>query len=89
MYLKVVHGRQPLEDYFSLSLVTAILLFPETISSIPFIIFIVFSLMFSSASGKLVTGKEKANIVLEILREESTLAEISQKYDVAQPVLSC
>jgi len=32
--------------------------------------------------------EEKANIVLEILREESTLAEISQKYDIAQPVLS-
>lgn len=32
--------------------------------------------------------KEKANIVLEILREESTLAEISKKYDIAQPVLS-
>lgn len=34
------------------------------------------------------TAQEKANIVLEILREESTLAEISKKYDVAQPVLS-
>jgi transposase len=34
------------------------------------------------------SNQEKANIVLEILREESTLAEISQKYDVAQPVLS-
>jgi len=34
------------------------------------------------------TAQEKANIVLEILREESTLAEISRKYDVAQPVLS-
>lgn len=32
--------------------------------------------------------QEKANIVLEILREESTLAEISKKYDIAQPVLS-
>lgn len=32
--------------------------------------------------------KEKAEIVLEILREESTLAEISKKYDIAQPVLS-
>ncbi len=31
--------------------------------------------------------EEKANIVLEILREESTLAEISQKYDI-EPVLS-
>lgn len=34
------------------------------------------------------TPQEKANIVLEILREESTLVEISKKYDVAQPVLS-
>lgn len=34
------------------------------------------------------TAQEKANIVLEILREETTLAEISRKYDVAQPVLS-
>lgn len=32
--------------------------------------------------------QEKANIVLEILREESTLAEISRKHEVAQPVLS-
>lgn len=32
--------------------------------------------------------EEKAAIVLEILREESTLAEISKKYDIAQPVLS-
>lgn len=32
--------------------------------------------------------QEKANIVLEILREESTLVEISKKYDIAQPVLS-
>ena len=32
--------------------------------------------------------EEKANIVLEILREESTLSEISRKYDIAQPVLS-
>ena len=32
--------------------------------------------------------QEKASIVLEILREESTLAEISKKYDIAQPVLS-
>lgn len=32
--------------------------------------------------------QEKANIVLEILREESTLAEISKKYEIAQPVLS-
>ncbi|VDN48656.1 transposase [Petrocella atlantisensis] len=34
------------------------------------------------------TPQEKANIVLEILREESPLAEISKKYDIAQPVLS-
>ena len=34
------------------------------------------------------SAQEKANIVLEILREESTLAEISRKYEVAQPVLS-
>lgn len=32
--------------------------------------------------------QEKAEIVLEILREESTLAEISKKYDIAQPLLS-
>ena len=32
--------------------------------------------------------QEKAEIVLEILREESTLVEISKKYDIAQPVLS-
>ena len=32
--------------------------------------------------------QEKANIVLEILREESTLAKISKKYEIAQPVLS-
>jgi len=32
--------------------------------------------------------QEKATIVLEILREESTLAEISKKYEIAQPVLS-
>ena len=34
------------------------------------------------------SAQEKAAIVLEILREESTLAEISRKYEVAQPVLS-
>jgi len=34
------------------------------------------------------TPQEKSNMVLEILREESTLVEISKKYDVAQPVLS-
>ncbi len=32
--------------------------------------------------------QEKANIVLEILREESTLTEVSKKYEIAQPVLS-
>lgn len=31
--------------------------------------------------------EDKANIVLEILREESSLAEISRKYEIAQPVL--
>lgn len=34
------------------------------------------------------TSQEKAEIVLEILREENTLAEISRKYEIAQPVLS-
>jgi transposase-like protein len=34
------------------------------------------------------SAQEKANVVLEILREESTLAEISRKYEIAQPVLS-
>ena len=34
------------------------------------------------------TLEEKAAIVLEIIREEGTLAEISRKYDIAQPVLS-
>lgn len=34
------------------------------------------------------TPQEKAEIVLEILREESTLSEISKKYEIAQPVLS-
>jgi transposase-like protein len=34
------------------------------------------------------TPQEKAEIVLEILREESTLAEISKKYELAQPLLS-
>lgn len=31
--------------------------------------------------------EEKAAIVLEILREENTLAEISKKYDVSQQLL--
>lgn len=34
------------------------------------------------------TPEEKAAIVLEIIREEGTLAEISRKYDIVQPVLS-
>ena len=34
------------------------------------------------------TAHEKAEIVLEILREESTLAEISRKTEIAQPILS-
>lgn len=34
------------------------------------------------------TPEEKAAIVLEILREEATLAEISKKYDIVQPMLS-
>jgi len=41
-----------------------------------------------SRKRKIWTTEEKAAIVLEILREESTLAEISKKYDIAQPVLS-
>ena len=32
--------------------------------------------------------EEKAAIVMEILREENTLAEISKKYDVSQQLLS-
>jgi transposase-like protein len=31
--------------------------------------------------------QEKAEITLEVLREENTLAEISKKYDIAQPLL--
>jgi len=34
------------------------------------------------------TPEEKAALVLEILREENTLAEISKKYDVSQQLLS-
>ena len=34
------------------------------------------------------TPQEKAEIVLEILREENTLAELSRKHEIAQPVLS-
>ncbi|MBC3798218.1 transposase [Acetobacterium tundrae] len=34
------------------------------------------------------TPEVKAAIVLEILREENTLAEISKKYDVSQQLLS-
>ncbi len=41
-----------------------------------------------SRTRKTWSAQEKANVVLEILREESTLSEISQKYDIAQPVLS-
>lgn len=32
--------------------------------------------------------EEKANIVLETLREENTLAEIANKYDVSQQLIS-
>lgn len=32
--------------------------------------------------------EEKAKIVLEVLREENTLAEISNKYDVSQQLIS-
>ncbi|WP_209661733.1 transposase [Acetoanaerobium pronyense] len=34
------------------------------------------------------TPEEKVAVVLEIIREESILAEISRKYEIAQPVLS-
>ena len=34
------------------------------------------------------TPEEKASIVLEIIREDLTLSEISKKYDVVQPLLS-
>jgi transposase-like protein len=34
------------------------------------------------------TPEDKAAIVLEILREENTLAEISKKHDVSQQLLS-
>ncbi|WP_125136782.1 transposase [Petrocella atlantisensis] len=34
------------------------------------------------------TPEEKAAIVLELLREESTLAEIAKKHDVAQQLIS-
>lgn len=34
------------------------------------------------------TAEEKAKIVLEILREESTLSEIADKYGTTQPQLS-
>ncbi len=34
------------------------------------------------------TPEEKTAVVLEIIREEGTLAEISRKYEIAQPVLS-
>src|SRR5690554_24858 len=72
-HLKVVHGWQPLKIYSLGSFVTAILLFPDTISSKPFNILILFSLNCSSASGKLVTGNplsplrispKRSNIIL-------------------------
>ena len=34
------------------------------------------------------TPEEKANIVLETLREDNTLAEIAHKYDVSQQLIS-
>ena len=34
------------------------------------------------------TSEEKATIVLEILREENTLAEIAKKHEVSQQLLS-
>ena len=34
------------------------------------------------------TPEGKANIVLETLREENTLAEIAHKYDVSQQLIS-
>ena len=34
------------------------------------------------------TPEEKAKIVLEVLREENTLAEIANKYDVSQQLIS-
>lgn len=34
------------------------------------------------------TPDEKAKIVLEVLREENTLAEIANKYDVSQQLIS-
>jgi len=34
------------------------------------------------------TPDEKAQIVLEVLREETTLAEIANKYDVSQQLIS-
>ena len=36
---------------------------------------------------KTLNHQEKAEIVLEILREENTLVEIARKYEIAQPVL--
>lgn len=41
-----------------------------------------------SKNRRTFTPEEKAKIVLEVLREESTLAEISRKYEVAGPLLS-
>lgn len=34
------------------------------------------------------SAQDKSEIVLEILKEDQTLAEISKKYEIAQPVLS-
>lgn len=41
-----------------------------------------------SIRRKRYTPDEKAQIVLEVLREESTLAEIANKYDVSQQLIS-
>ncbi len=44
--------------------------------------------MYMSKNRRNFSPEEKASIVLEILREEETLSEISRKYEIAQPVLS-
>lgn len=41
-----------------------------------------------SKKRKTYSPEEKAKIVLEVLREESTLKEISQKYGVSQQLIS-
>jgi len=41
-----------------------------------------------SNKRKRYTPDEKAKIVLEVLREDSTLAEIANKYDVSQQLIS-